>query len=336
MSENNWPGQLFGMADVFTPMAVRVAATLRLADHVAAGVQTVDALAERTNTDSDALRRLLGHLVTVGVFTTDPGGRYELTGLGSQLRDDHPGRGRAWLDIEGAIGRADLAALGLLDTVRTGEAAYPAVFGSGFWEDIAASPTLSRSFDALMGFQSAEVAAGVVADYDWAPFSHVVDVGGGNGTLLAAILGSHQHLSGTLVDLPGPADAARKVFAEAGLVDRSRVAPGSFFDQLPVGADVYILCGVIHDWNDDRAVGILRRCAEAAGPTGTVLVVEALLDGTADSAAATAMDLRLLAYFGGRERTLEDLAALGAAAGLSVTTVRPSRSRSLVELRTAG
>ncbi len=322
------------MADLFTPMAVRVAATLRLADHIAAGADTVPALAERTATDPDALARLVDHLVTVGVLRRHGDG-LTLTDLGDQLREGHPGDGRAWLDIEGPGGRAELSALRLLDAVRTGRPSYPSVYGRGFWEDLADQPALMESFDALMASRLRSEVPGLLAGYDWSALGHLVDVGGGNGTLLAAILAAHPALHGTLVELAGPAANGGRTLADAGLADRSEVVVGSFFEPLPTGGDAYLVAGVLHDWDDAHALEILRRCGDAAGTTGRVLVVEeGLIDGAAGAALRTEMNLRMLAYTGGRERTLIELERIALEAGLCVGAVhRATRYRSIVELR---
>ena len=335
MTDDAFPAQLWAMADLFTPMALRVAATLRLADHVAAGADSVAALAERTGSDADALGRLVDHLVTIGVLQRGGLDALSLTDLGDQLREGHPGDGRAWLDIEGAVGRGDLSALRLLDTVRTGRPAYPLTYGRGYWEDLAAQPALAQSFDALMGSRLRFEAPEVAAAYDWGALGHVIDVGGGNGTLLAAILTTHPGLRGMLVELPGPAEAAGPTLADAGVGDRCEIVAGSFFEPLPAGGDAYVLSGVLHDWDEVHAVRILRRCAEAAGTTGRVLVIEeGVVDDSAASGLHTEMNLRMLAYTGGRERTLGELEQLAADAGLRVGAVhRVTRYRSVVELR---
>jgi hypothetical protein len=236
---------------------------------------------------------------------------------------------RAMLDLEGAIGRADLSFVQLLHTVRTGEPAFPAQFGRSFWDDLAADPARSASFDTQMAADVAAWAPDIVAAYDWGSLGHLVDVGGGNGALLAVLLREHPDLRGTVLDLPGAVEAARKALTAAGLADRGDAKAGSFFDPLPPGAGGYLLCAVLHDWDDAAARAILRRCAEAAGADGRVLVVEKF---ATDADGRTEMDLRVLAYFGGRERDLAELTALAAAAGLRVAAVHPAGATPVVEL----
>lgn len=321
------------MADLFTPMALRVAATLRLPDYVAAGADSVSALATQVGADRDALARLVAHLVTVGVLAEDGTGELSLTELGEQLRSDHPADGQSWLDINGAVGRGDLSALHLLETVRTGRPAYPLMYGAGYWEDLGANPELSQSLDHLMESRLRFEAPALAAGIDWGELGHVVDVGGGNGTLLAAILSAHPNLRGTLIELPGPAAQARDVLAGAGVSDRCEVVAGSFFEPLPAGAGGYLLSGVLHNWDDEHALAILRRCAEAARRSGRVLVVQDLVA----SGPSTEMDLRMLVYMGGRERTPAELEALAVRAGLRAGTVhRVSEYRTVIELLDAG
>ncbi|RJL27232.1 methyltransferase [Bailinhaonella thermotolerans] len=320
-------GPLWRAADLVTPMAIRVAATLRVADHIAAGAVSDDDLAKRTGADPDALRRVMSHLVSAGVFTRSPGGAYGLGELGEELR----GPARDWLDIEGAVGRADLSFVRLLDSVRTGGPAYPLLYGAGYWEDLDRDPGLSESFDRLMGDHPA--VGDVIAGHDWTAVRRVADVGGGNGVLLARLLGAHPHLAGMLVERPGPAEAAVTVLEPVR--DRAEIHPGDFFGPLPRGADVYLLSRVIGDWDDERATAVLRRCAEAArdaGESGRVLVLEeGDLTGPHDGEGSE-MDLRMLVYCAGRDRGLDDVLRLASAAGLDAGPVRVGRCSTLVTL----
>jgi hypothetical protein len=322
-------GAIWAAADLLSPMAIRVAATLRLADHIVAGLQTTEALAEAVHADRDVLRRLLDHLVVAGVLSSTAIGVYDVTEMGRYLCDGHPEEMRSVLDVEGAIGHAELSLVHLLHTVRTGEPAFPQQYGLTFWDDLSADDERAESFDAQMGARLATHAPAVAAGYDWGRLRRLVDVGGGDGSMLMTILQAHPELSGTVVDLPGPARRAAKAIAAAGLDHRADVVAGSFFDELPVGADGYLLSSILHNWNDEAAARIVRRCADAASSAGSVFVV----DYFNEQSAQTAGDLRMLCYFGGRQHTLEQLSELAAPTGLQITSVLPAGRMSIVELQ---
>lgn len=326
--DDAWGGPLWPAADLVTPMALRVAATLKIADAITAGVTSGPELAAQLDVARDPLIRVLDHLTTAGFLLRDEAGSYALTDSGQWLRDDHPGRVRASLDLDGAIGHGDLCLVELLHQVRTGESAFTKHFGLSFWEDLAEHPGRAASYTALMGQQGTAEAPSVAAAYDWAALGHVVDVGGGNASLLIALLRAHPTLRGIVLDLAAPAATAARALATAGLTDRGSARTGSFFEPLPAGAGGYILSRVIHDWDDDAAGRILANCADAARPEGRVLVIEDTEDA---STVNTEMDLRMLAYCGGRERSLEDLTDLARAAGLSRGTVTSAQRRSIVE-----
>ncbi|TLF76719.1 methyltransferase [Nocardia cyriacigeorgica] len=314
------------LIDLATPMAMRVAATLRIADFVADGPLPVDELAQRSNTDADALGRLLRHLVCHGVFSEPGPGTFGDNEIAALLRSDHPSRMRGHLDLDGFFGPMDLVFTGLMHTVRTGKPAWEKVFGAPFWEYLDTHPAMSAAFDEAM-------ASGRLADeadgYDWSGARHIVDVGGGTGTLLAQVLEAHPQARGTLVDLPETVERGRHYLAARSLDGRCEIAAQSFFDPLPTGGDVYVLCRVIHDWDDEQAAAILRRCADAAAPDGRVVIIEGY-DSTGDPASFAEMNLRMLLISGGRERSIESYTALAAAAGLSVAGVHPTRIGHLV------
>jgi hypothetical protein len=326
-----WGGELWAAADLLTPMAIRVAATLRVADHIAAGTRTTAALAALVGADEDALGRLLRHLVTAKVLTQPELGTFALADLGERLREDHPDGIRRWLDLDGAIGRADTCFVHLLHTVRTGEPAYPRQFGAGFWADLAARPELSASFDALMGARLVADAPAIARAYPWGALGHLIDVGGGNGAMLIAILRAHPGLRGTVLDLPGAVTRADEAIATAGLTDRADTVAASAFDALPRGAGGYLVSSVLHDWPDEDAARILRRCADAAGDTGTVLVVEEAADDIEGGTRDTVGDLTMLTYVRGRNRTLGQLRELGASVGLTLGAVTTVGRRSIIE-----
>lgn len=313
--------------DLVTPMAVRVAATLRLADLMAGGAEHVDELAERSGTDADALGRLLRHLTCHGVFAEPTPGRFTINETADLLRSDHPSGMRTWFDLDGFGGRMDLAFTELMRTVRTGQPAWETVFGAPFWDYLAAHPAMAASFDATMAGSTRTMAATAV---DWSGARHVVDVGGGTGALLAEVLRANTGIRATLVDLPDTVARGRGFLAERGLDGRCEFAGQSFFDPLPAGGDVYLLSAVLQDWGDEPATAILRRCAEAAGETGRVVIVES--HGTAgdDPGMFAEMDLRMLVLCGGRERSVEDYGTLATAAGLATADVRTPPSGHVV------
>lgn len=328
---------LWRLADLVTPMMVRLAATYQLADHIAAGRNTATAIAEAAGLHSVTLERMLRHLVTIGLLTRDnDNNTYDLTELGTALRHDHPALESGLLDMNSAIGRADLSFIELEHTLRTGQPAYPVRYGLSFWNDLATNRALGESFDRQMANNTATDADEIIKAYDWSEVRHVLDLGGGDGVLLSALLKAHPRLRGTVLDLPRTAERARDVLRRNGLTDRADIHGGSFFDPLPTGPDVYLLCQVVHNWDDESAIAILKRCAEAAGRHGRVLIIEET--GSDGHAPNTSMDVRMLAYFGGRERNLAENIALGQAAGLTMMGAYQapgmvSSGRSIIEFR---
>lgn len=302
---------------MFTPVAVRVAATLRIADHIEAGARTRDELARRTSTDPDSLGRLMRFLACRDVFSEETPGVYGLTGTSRLLLDSHPSRMRHWLDLEGASGRIDLAACGgMLHAVRTGEPGYDAVHGIPFWDDLEVHPELAGSFNAQMAAVQGRLAPEVAGAHPWHRARRIADIGGGTGALLEAILRVAPEARGVLVDLPGTVEGGAERFASAGLAGRTEVVGQSFFDPLPAGADVCLLSQILHDWDDKESVAILARCAEALPADGRVVVVERVIAEDAGKQLNTEYDLRMLVFNKGRERTLEEFTALAAEAGL--------------------
>ncbi|MFG1647323.1 methyltransferase [Amycolatopsis sp. NPDC049252] len=299
---------IMALADLATPMAIRVAATLGLVEHAGRAGATADQLAAATGTRPRILRRLLEHLVTAGVFAFDTeSARYRPTPLGTQMGADGI---KLLLDISCAGGRAELAFTDLLETITTGEPAYPRRYGRDFWADLDAEPNLRSSFDAQMNWRFREQAPRIAEGFDWSRFPHIVDVGGGDGPLLIEILRAHPGVRGTLLDLAAGPAADR--FAAAGLGDRVSAVAGSFFDPLPAGADAYLLSDIVHDWDDEHARAILSGCRRAAEPDATVLLIEPVRG----HGAHTGIDLFMLMCFGGEERTLDELVELGAESGL--------------------
>jgi hypothetical protein len=263
--------------------------------------------------------------VTRGVFTRDAAtGTYALNGPAELLRGDHPGGLSLRLAPYGLRERTEQVAGRIADVVRTGKPSYPLIYGRSCWADLDDDPVLSAELDALGAGYSAARSIGVIMDMPWADVGHVADIGGGTGTLLARLLTAHPHLRGTLVDRPSTAAVAAETLAAAGVGDRAEVVASSFFDPLPPGADLYIVAGVLHDWDDEAVVRILRRCAEAGGRT---LLLEWHPTNEQDFAL---YDVLALALLGGRLREPAELADLARRAGLSPTAAHRSDTGAVI------
>lgn len=335
-SESDGWVTLLGLMKLAEPWAVRVAATLRLADEVGEEGRPIEDLAAVVEADCGALERLMRFLVARGVFAEPSPHLFANSSASRLLQDDHPSRLRRWLDLEGAAGAMDRAYGGLLETVRTGQPAYPSIHGRGFWEDLASDAGLAASFASLMEAHSSQLAEEVVRGYAWNNADLVVDVGGGSGTLLAEVLRAHPHVRGLLIDLVAETPEAARILETAGVADRCQRLTRDFFGPLPTGGDVYILRNIIHDWGDDEAVVVMRRCGEAAGEAGKVLIVERVLTTDGDLQELTGMDLRMLTLFASKERSLDEFNTLAATAGLALDNARPTASTYwLLEYHTA-
>ncbi|GGS97227.1 methyltransferase [Planobispora rosea] len=292
-----------------------VAAELDLAAHLAGGERDAAELAAVTGTHAPSLHRLLRAMACLELVTETAPGRFALTETGDRLRDDAPGSFRALARL--FCGPDLWASWGLLiDSVRTGEPAWERVTGSPAFEWMARNPEGSAVFNRAMSEGTRRSAPSIIAGFDFTRFGTLVDVGGGDGTLLSAILRAVPGLRGVLFDLPsGLAEAGRNL---DGLRDRCEIVSGDFFAEVPKGADAYLLKGVIHDWDDERATAILRVCRAAMAPESTLLLLELTMPERIDSpdaAVAVMGDINMLVATGGRERTETEFRALLAGAG---------------------
>jgi 2,7-dihydroxy-5-methyl-1-naphthoate 7-O-methyltransferase len=318
---------LWALSDLCTPWCVHVAATLRIADHIAAGKDQIDDLAHAAGCDPYALHRVLTYLVGKGVFEETTAGHFALNQAAWGFLD--PAQ-RLGLDLAGIGGRMAHAWGTLLGYVRTGSSAYHERFGLPFWEDLNAHPDIGASFDALMGPPGHGTPK---PDFDitggWGAVRSVVDVGGGTGAMLAGLLHKWPELRGTLVDFPRTVARSGEIFQAAAVADRVTTVGQSFFEPLPSGADLYLLKKVVNDWPDREAAAILARCAEAACPSGRVVVLDAVLpDGPP---LALSIEMMLV---GGKHRTLAEFQELAREAGLDVlATGRQPSGYFVVECR---
>jgi SAM-dependent methyltransferase len=306
-----------------TAQAVCAAADLGLADLLADGPRTGDELAAATDTHAPTLLRLLRSLVALGVLAQAGPDRFSITAVGSHLREGTPDSVHSFTLLMGVPewwqAWGDLAG-----SVRTGEPAFDRVAGMPVFDYLSKNPERGALFGRAMAELTRGMAPGIAAGYDFSSFGTIVDVGGGEGTLLAHILQTTPGLRAVLFDGPTGLEAAPGVLAAAGVADRCQIVAGDFFAAVPEGGDAYVVKAIIHDWDDDRAVTILRNCRRAMAPGGRVLIVEKVIPDriTPGDTELLMIDLIMLTLTsGGMERTESDYRDLLAAADLTLTTI---------------
>jgi hypothetical protein len=307
--------------------ALHVAATLGIADLLAAGPRTSAEIAAAVGAHPRALYRLLRTLASLGVFHEDDTAehRFALTPLGEGLRTDTPDSVAGWAAYIGQPYSWSAWAQ-LLHSVQTGENAFRQVHGMDVWEYRAQHPDDSAAFDRAMTANTRQRLAALLAAYDFSRFATIVDVGGGRGAFLAALLAAYPTAHGVLFDRPHVVAGAETELRAAGIADRCRITGGDFFQAVPTGGDAYVLMQIVHDWEDAEATAILRRCREAMRADARLLVIEwELLEPNA-GAEGKLTDLVMLVTAGGQERTRSEYAALFAAAGFQLAAVTPTTS----------
>jgi hypothetical protein len=313
-----WPGAV-------AVQAIHVAAKLGLADRVAERPQTIRDLAEATGTHQPSLGRLLRALTTLGVFVEDPDGKFRQTELSAALRTDDPHSVRSLAMMLGAdfvwrpSGQLDFA-------IRTGQPAFEHVYGAPFFKHLALHPDEAAVFNAAMSSLPAYLTA-IVEAHDFSKYERVVDVGGGRGALLTAILTANPRLHGVLYDLP---EVVAGASVPSTIADRVEIVPGDFFNTVPPGADAYLLKGIVHDWNDEASLAILKNCRRAIRPNGRLLILDNVLSPSSDPGSAL-MDMLMMVLTSGRERTESEFRTLIGDAGFSLINVIPTAGHAILE-----
>ncbi len=309
--------------------AIGAVARLGVADCLSAGPAHLREVALRVGADARSLERVVRLLTDVGLFEQLDDGRVGLTALGAMLCDDVPGSAR-----RGAIVVSEewhWRAYGhLVHSVRTGEPGFRQAHGCSFWEYLERHPQAGALINDSMSAAASFIAAAFVRSYDFSGMERLVDVGGGHGTLMRAVLDAHPQLQGVVLDLPGVIEGTRARLADWGLTDRCQAIAGDFFDAVPGGGDAYVLSWILHDWDEESAVRILANCRAAMGDAGRLLAIELIVPSTdqpqpppdVDWLVKTT-DVEMLAVVGGRERTEAEYGELYAAAGLELTRVLP-------------
>jgi precorrin-6B methylase 2 len=307
---------------------VHVAARLGIADLLADGAKSSEELASRVGAHPRSLYRALRALASLGLFAETPDGRFELTPLALPLQAGAPESLRA---LAIAWGDTFWPCYGeLLHSVSTGDVAFQHVHGMGVFAYLQQHPRAGEVFNEAMTNLTRPHAAAVLAAYDFADITTLADIGGGNGSLIAAILAAYPRMRGIIFDQQTVLDSARRTLEREGILPRCTLTAGDFFQSVPQGCDAYVLKDIIHDWEDERAVVILENCRQAMRAGGKLLLVERAVPTGNAPAAGKLIDVAMLAITGGCERTEAEYRDLLARAGLHLTQVVPTPSEMVV------
>jgi SAM-dependent methyltransferase len=329
--ENPSPPALFEMATAYwLSQAIYVAAKLGIADLLRNGPQSCVALATSTGSDAPSLFRLMRALSSVGIFAHLGRGHFALSRLAERLQTGVHGSLRAMVIT---IGEIHYQACGsLLHSVQTGSPAFNTVFGASLFDYLQQNTDAADAFNQGMANVSSLLAYAVLMAYDFAGISSIVDVGGGQGKLLEKILQFNPDITGTVFDTASTIEGAQQGFGGDLRKRRCSYVVGDFFTSVPQGADAYLLCGVIHDWDDRRALRILRNCRRAMTEKGRLLIVDMVVPDTDATSFSKLLDLNMLAMTGGRERTQAEFRALLDAADYKLTRIIPTMApQSIIE-----
>jgi hypothetical protein len=310
--------------------AISAAVSLGVPDHLGDGSRTSADLAGATGAHEPSLYRLLRALASAGVLTEDGDRRFALTELGQPLRTDHPDSLAGWAEfIARPYEWRAWAALG--NSVRSGENAFASTHGMDVWTHRAQRPEEGAYFDRAMQSRLHLQAAALLDAYDFGRFRRIVDVGGGNGSLLAAILGRYEGVEGVLFDQPHVVAGAAAVLERAGAAGRCEIVAGSFFESVPAGGDAYVMSAIVHDWEDDDARRILETVRRAIPADGLLLVLERLVGGPNEDFETKFGDLTMFVIPGGRERTRDEFADLFSASGFRLRDAIPAGGHFVIE-----
>ena len=328
---NPSPLVLFQMATGYwLSQAIYVAAKLGIADLLKDGPESCVALAAATGSDAPSLFRLMRALASVGVFSHVGGDRFALSRLAKSLQTDVHESLRAMVIT---IGEIHYQACGdLLHSIQTGSPAFNNVFRASLFDYLRQNVDAADAFNQGMTNVSSMLAYAVLMAYDFAGISSIVDIGGGQGKLLGRILQFNPEIRGTVFDTPSTIERAKQQLGNHAWSRRCSYVTGDFFTSVPQGADAYLLSSVIHDWEDDRAITILRNCGSAMTKNSRVLLVDMIVPDAASASFSKLLDLNMLVMNGGRERTKAEFCALLEAADYRITRIVPTMApQSVIE-----
>jgi O-methyltransferase domain/Dimerisation domain len=305
--------------------AIYIAAKLGLADLVKEQAKSAEELALETHTHGPSLYRVLRALASAGIFAEDEEQRFHSTPIAATLQSDTPGSLRYIAMTE--LGEEHYPAWeNVLHSVKTGEIAFDHRFGMPIWEFFATHPENAQIFDNAMAHLTTSVNEAILSSYDFSPFSHVVDVAGGQGGFLIGLLKANPAARGLIYDLPHVIEKAKQSLNRERLEDRCEAIAGDIFQSVPAGGDAYVLKWIIHDWNDEQSVTILKNCRAAMTMDAKLLLIESVIPPGNEPAFAKFMDLNMLVMTGGRERSESQYRELLAAAGFALSRIVPTPS----------
>lgn len=314
----------------FMTSAIAMAAKLGISDLLASGPKAALELATVTRVHAQSLYRVLRYLAGIGIYAETDDGKFTLTPLAECLRSDSPNSLRDWASMRGEEWVTKPHAE-LLHAVRTGRPAFDHVFGMNAFEYLGKNPPASKAFDAAMRCLTAQTSPAILDAYDFSEFDKVADIAGGNGTFLIDLLKKHPEIKGLLADVPHVVEGGRKAVEAAGLADRCECYPCDFFEAIPAGASAYVFKHIIHDWDDERSIAILKNCREVISPDAKLLLIEFVVPEGNEPSVAKVEDIEMLVMTpGGRERTEKEFRKLYEAAGFELSRLVPAASMEFV------
>ncbi|QGQ25207.1 methyltransferase [Gimesia benthica] len=314
----------------WTSQAIYAAAKLGIADLLVDNPQTAAQLAAATDTNAGALYRVLRALASIGIFEENEQQEFTLTPMAEFLRSDVPGSKRALAMMSGDEQFQCWSEI--MYSVKTGKTSFDKVFGQPIFEYLSQHEDKGQIFDqAMMGIHGRETGE-IMQAYDFSGIQTLVDVGGGNGSNITHILQQYPEMQGILFDLPHVVERAQPHIEAAGLSERCEIVGGNFFEAVPGNADAWFMRHIIHDWDDEKSLTILKNCHTAMPADAKLLVVESVIPAGNEPFAGKFLDLVMLMIPGGKERTAEEYRSLFAEAGFELTRIIPTESElSIIE-----
>ena len=313
---------LFGYAPA---RAISIVAELRIADLLAGGSKTAEELALTTKSHSRSLYRLLRACASVGIFSEGSDKRFSLTPMAEFLRSDNPESLRAFAEML-AHGEQFQTWSALDFSIQTGTPAFDKVHGMPIFEYYPTHPKSGQIFNDAMTSMSLGSSMAVMQAYDFSGITKLVDIGGGHGFLLASVLEKYPTMKGVLYDTATIVEEAKGLLEKQGVTNRCETVGGNFFESAPSGGDAYMMKHIIHDWNDEGCIAILKNCRKGITEGGKLLVIEMVVPPGNEPSLSKLLDLQMLAVLPGCERTEEEYSALFGAAGFKLTRIVPTMS----------